>query len=112
MSYQQLVLIGVSAGWMLPSSWLSQFADIHAWDINPLAAPLFRWRHGPTLEREGIALHWHTGDGLAQLGDLVKTLPQAFFGFENVLGPPRFTRRLAVQTRLCALARNGLAKCW
>jgi hypothetical protein len=91
MPRQQLVLIGASAGWMLPSSWLTQFDEIHAWDIDPWAAPLFRWRHGPTLKREGIALRWHTEDGLARLNDLVQAMPHAFFWFDNVLGQLRFT---------------------
>jgi hypothetical protein len=91
MPRQQLVLIGASAGWMLPRSWLSQFAEIHVWDIDPLAAPLFRWRHGPTLQHKGITLYWHTDDGLARLSELAQTLPQAFFWFDNVLGQLRFT---------------------
>jgi hypothetical protein len=58
MPRQQLVLIGASAGWMLPTAWLTQFEEVHAWDIDPLAAPLFRWRHGPGFNRAGtIAFH-------------------------------------------------------
>ncbi len=91
MPCHQLVLIGASAGWMLPRSWLAKFDAIHVWDIDPLAAPLFRWRHGSTLQREGIDLHWHTDDGLACLSPLIETMPQAFFWFDNVLGQLRFT---------------------
>lgn len=91
MPRQKLVLMGASAGWMLPTAWLAQFDEIHAWDIDPLAAPLFRWRHGPTLKRKGIALHLHTQDGLARLSELVETMPQAFFWFDNVLGQLRFS---------------------
>jgi hypothetical protein len=72
MPRQQLVPIGASAGWMLPTAWLSQFDEIHAWDIDPLAAPLFRWRHERTLKRQGTALHLHTGDGLALLPDIMR----------------------------------------
>ena len=91
MPRQQLVLIGASAGWMLPMAWLAQFDEIHAWDIDPLAAPLFRWRHERDLKRQGTALHLYTGDGLARLPDAVKTMPDAFFWFDNVLGQLRFT---------------------
>jgi len=91
MPRQQLVLIGASAGWMLPSSWLAQFDEIHAWDIDPWAAPLFRWRHAQALKQQGAALHLHTGDGLARLNDLVSAMPHAFFWFDNVLGQLRFT---------------------
>lgn len=89
---QQLVLIGASAGWMLPNSWLTQFDEIHAWDIDPLAAPLFRWNHERALKRQGSTLHLHTGDGLAQLPDIVRAMPDAFFWFDNVLGQLRFTK--------------------
>ena len=91
MPRQQLVLIGASAGWMLPMAWLAQFDEIHAWDIDPLAAPLFRWRHERDLKRQGTALHLYTGDGLARLPDAVKSMPNAFFWFDNVLGQLRFT---------------------
>ncbi len=91
MPRQQLVLIGASAGWMLPTEWLSQFKEVHAWDIDPLAAPLFRWRHGRTLAQHGVRLHLHTGDGLAALEACVQDMPEAFFWFDNVLGQLRFT---------------------
>ena len=91
MPRQQLVLIGASAGWMLPTAWLAQFDEIQAWDIDPLAAPLFRWRHARDLKRQGTALNLHTGDGLARLTDLVQTMPDAFFWFDNVLGQLRFS---------------------
>jgi hypothetical protein len=91
MPRQQLVLIGASAGWMLPTSWLAQFDEVHTWDIDPLAAPLFRWRHGRELKRHGTVLLLHTGDGLAQLPDIVRAVPYAFFWFDNVLGQLRFT---------------------
>jgi hypothetical protein len=91
MPRKQLVLIGASAGWMLPTSWLAQFEEIHAWDIDPLAAPLFRWRHERNLKRQGTTLHMHTGDGLAHLSDAAQSMPDAFFWFDNVLGQLRFT---------------------
>ena len=92
MPREQLVLIGASAGWMLPSAWLAQFKEVHAWDIDPLAAPLFRWRHGAHLKRHGTALHLHTDDGLAMLQEGVTAMPNAFFWFDNVLGQLRFTQ--------------------
>jgi hypothetical protein len=102
MPRHQLVLIGPSAGWMLPGSWLAQFEEIHAWDIDPLAAPLFRCRHGANLKHRGISLHLHTGDGLALLSTLAKAMPDAFFWFDNVLGQLRFAEEStdAVSRRL------------
>ena len=91
MPRQPLVLIGASAGWMLPTAWLAQFEEIHAWDIDPWAQPLFYARHGRHLKRQGKDLHLHTGDGLALLPELVRRMPDAFFWFDNVLGQLRFT---------------------
>lgn len=91
MPRQKLVLIGASAGWMLPTPWLAQFGEIHAWDIDPLAKPLFHWRHGKNLVRQGRTLRLHTGDGLALLSELLQATPDAFFWFDNVLGQLRFS---------------------
>jgi hypothetical protein len=91
MPRHQLVLIGPSAGWMLPTSWLTQFEEIHAWDIDPWAAPLFGWRHGRALAQHGVRLRFHKADGLAALNAAVLELPEAFFWFDNVLGQLRFT---------------------
>ena len=41
----ELVLIGPSAGHTLPTAWLKRFEHIHAYDLDPLAPPLFRLRH-------------------------------------------------------------------
>jgi hypothetical protein len=114
MPRQQLVLIGPSAGWMLPTEWLTQFKEVHAWDIDPLAAPLFRWRHGQALKREGTRLYLHTGDGLAHLDEWTRTLPTAFFWFDNVLGQLRFTDPSpdAVEQRLKNLQRQLETVAW
>ena len=114
MPRRQLVLIGGSAGWMLPTEWLTQFEEVHAWDIDPLAAPLFRWRHGQALKREGTRLNLHTGDGLAQLDEWTRILPTAFFWFDNVLGQLRFTDPSpdAVEQRLNNLQRQLETVAW
>lgn len=114
MPRKQLVLVGASAGWMLPTAWLAQFDEIHAWDIDPLAVPLFRWRHEHHLKREGTTLHLHTGDGLARLPDLMQTMPNAFFWFDNVLGQLRFTNETldAVDRRLRKLQNTLKPVAW
>ena len=114
MPRHQLVLIGGSAGWMLPTEWLTQFEEVHAWDIDPLAAPLFRWRHGQALKRADTRLNQHTGDGLAQLDAWTRTLPSAFFWFDNVLGQLRFTDASpdAVAQRLNHLQRQLKGLAW
>ena len=109
----RLVLIGASAGWMLPTAWLLRFEEIHHWDIDPLAGHLFRWRHGPALRQAGIGLHIHRGDGLAALPDLIAAQPDAFFWFDNVLGQLRFSARqlsaLEVSLRQLHKALQGVA---
>ena len=59
-----LLLIGASAGWMMPSQWLKQFAKVDTYDIDPLAAVLFKWRHGAALKSAGTELHCHKRDAL------------------------------------------------
>jgi hypothetical protein len=61
-----LMLIGASAGWMMSSQWLQQFARVDTYDIDPLAATLFKWRHGKALQAANTELHCHTRDALRQ----------------------------------------------
>jgi hypothetical protein len=86
-----LVIIGASAGWMMPIGWLCQFKEVHTFDIDPLAAPLFRWRHGKKLRSVGTALTCHTQNALSDLPSLLKAHPHACIFFDNVLGQLRFT---------------------
>ena len=85
-----LLLIGASAGWMMPPAWLQQFKDIHTFDIDPLAGYLFHWRHGKRLKSHGVNLTCHTQNALVDLPTLLKAYPQACVFFDNVLGQLRF----------------------
>ena len=85
-----LLLIGASAGWMMSSRWLSQFASVETFDIDPLAAFLFRWRHGAVLKLQGTKLNCHTQDALQNLPALLSVHPKACVFFDNVLGQMRF----------------------
>ncbi len=86
----ELLLIGASAGWMMPSRWLQGFAKVTTWDIDPLAAPLFRWRHAAALKASGSELVCRTGDALAGFDQLLGKHPDACIFFDNVLGQYRF----------------------
>jgi hypothetical protein len=114
MPRKQLVLLGASAGWMLPTCWLAQFEEIHAWDIDPLASPLFRWRHGRHLQSQGIRLHLNTADGLDHLNERTREMPGAFFWFDNMLGQLRFTNEPldALSRRLQALQKKLQHVAW
>ncbi len=87
---QTLVVIGSSAGWMLSGHWLARFREVHTWDIDPLAGRLFAWRHGALLHQGGTRLQHHRGDGMAALPALIRSMPEALFWFDNVLGQLRF----------------------
>jgi hypothetical protein len=87
-----LLLIGASAGWMMSSQWLQQFARVDTFDIDPLAAPLFKWRHGAALKSQGVELHCHTHNALQDLQTLLNAHPKACVFFDNVLGQMRFQR--------------------
>jgi len=82
----ELLLVGASAGWMLPGTWLQQFKQVHAWDIDPLAPTLFRWRHARALASSGTLLRWHRADALASLGATLRQHPKACILFDNLLG--------------------------
>jgi len=90
-SSDSLVIIGAGAGWMMPTDWLCQFKEVHTFDIDPLAAPLFRWRHGQNLRRSGTALTCHTQNALSDLPSLLSAHSKACIFFDNVLGQLRFT---------------------
>lgn len=93
-----LILIGASAGWMMSSAWLSRFKYVETWDIDPLAAPLFKMRHGSALRRQGVRLKCNTGDALTQLPMLLREQPRAAIFFDNVLGQIRFQTHTINQT--------------
>ena len=99
---EQLILIGASAGWMMSPAWLSRYKSIQTWDIDPLAGPLFKMRHGKALRQHGTSLNCFTGDALRMLPTLLKAQPRAAIFFDNVLGQIRF------QTHTIHQAENRL----
>ena len=88
-----LLLIGGSAGWMMPPSWLSRFKRIDAYDIDPLAPWLFNFRHGHRLHAQGTEVVMHRQDALLTLPDLLQQHPHACIWFDNVLGQHRYRIR-------------------
>jgi hypothetical protein len=85
-----LLLLGGSAGWMMPPAWLQRFRRIDAYDIDPLAPPLFKWRHGKALEAQGVDIQFHRLDAIASLPALLRSHPKACLWFDNVLGQVRY----------------------
>jgi len=109
-----LLLIGASAGWMLPSSWLQSFKHIDAYDIDPLASRLFDWRHGHMLRSQGICVQHHRQDALHTLSELLNRHPQACVWFDNLLGQHRYRVRDEVQAEqdIAALKEKLQGRHW
>ena len=83
-----LILIGPSAGYNLPRSWLAKFQRIEAYDVDPLAARLFARRH-PQVSVTFIKqdMFWINGKlSTAALERALKRYPEASVLFCNVLG--------------------------
>jgi len=87
---RELVIVGASAGWMVPSSWLQGFATVTTFDLDRWAAPLFRLRHGAALRACDTALQCNTADALSDLDAILQAHPRALVLFDNVLGQLRF----------------------
>ncbi len=109
-----LVLVGSSAGWMMASQWLCQFKEIKIFDIDPLAAPLFKWRHGKSLSDSGTQLTCFKTDALANLTSILTANPSAFIFFDNLLGQLRFMHPSpdATEIELQKLMRQLKGRSW
>ena len=81
-----LLLVGPSAGWCLPDTFLTRFERLHAVDIDPAAQPLFRLLHGRSLRRAGVALSWAQADFFADPASVIAASPGAAILFCNVAG--------------------------
>ena len=86
----ELLIVGASAGWMLPSAWLQGFHSVTTFDLDRWAAPLFTLRHGAALRASHTVLSCHTRDALADLDAVLQANPEAVVLFDNVLGQLRF----------------------
>lgn len=113
-STKHLVLIGGSAGWMMPQRWLQQFETIDAYDIDPMASWLLDWRHGRALRQNGVGVQHHRLDALAHLPDVLQQHPQAFVWFDNVLGQHRYRIRdeVRVERELSELKTTLAGRSW
>lgn len=117
---RHLLLVGPSAGWMLPTDWLRRFESVTAIDIDPWAKRLFALRHGRQLTAAGVAWRYETQDALANLPALLAEQPQACVLFDNLLGQLRFhVSKLAsaadiaaVEARLQALVGQLAGREW
>ena len=85
-STRKLLLVGPSAGWCLPDSFLSRFDHVQAIDIDPAAQPLFKLLHGGALRRAGATLAWSRVDFFADPARILDAHPDAAVLLCNVAG--------------------------
>jgi hypothetical protein len=111
---KELLLIGASAGWMMPSPWLQRFNKITTWDLDPLAPTLFSWRHAKALAASGTQLVSHTGDALKHIDQVLRSEPKACVFFDNVLGQIRFHGQDVVlaQAEITRIVRRVKGREW
>lgn len=112
--FDELLLFGASAGWMMPDDFLARFRRIDAVDFEWAAAPLFRWRHAAVIRERGITLAFHRCEAIGALDRLLAAHPRALVLFDNVLGQYTLTcRDLALaESRLADLQRRLRGRAW
>ncbi len=110
----ELLLIGASGGWMMSSAWLQRFRCVRAFDVDRWSAPVFRYRHGAALQQSRTTLIYQQLDALRYLPQLLRTYPDAFVLFDNVLGQLRFVheRLDAAEAQLHAITRMLRGREW
>ena len=110
----ELLLIGASGGWMMSSAWLQRFRCVRAFDLDRWSAPVFRYRHGAALQQSRTKLEYQQLDAMRYLPQLLRTYPDAFVLFDNVLGQLRFVhKRLdAAEVQLHAITRMLRGREW
>ena len=87
---EHLLLLGPSAGWCLPTAFLTGFRTICAVDLDPLAPWLFNRLHGAGLRRAGVRVRWQQADIFDTLVTLLRDYPEHAVLFGNMLGQHRF----------------------
>ena len=85
---EELILIGPSGGYTLPTNWLKQFKAVYAYDADPLAPLFFKRQHpGVNVIFKRRDLFWEDERFSAQsLLRILKEHPEAAVLMSNVLG--------------------------
>ena len=112
--HSHLLLLGCSAGWMMPTHWLTQFSHIDAYDIDPLAQRLFNWRHRRVLQASNTQITHHRQDAMVNLPAILARHPHASIWFDNMLGQHRYRIRdeMRVERELRGLKDILLGRDW
>ncbi len=91
--FDDLLLFGASAGWMMDDAFLARFRRIDAVDFEWAASPLFRLRHAGAILSNRIHVTFHRTEALDHLETLLALRPRALVLFDNVLGQYTLTCR-------------------
>ena len=112
--FDDLLLFGASAGWMMDNAFLARFRRIDAIDFEWASSPLFRLRHAGVIARHRIDLTFHRIEALSHLEQLLALRPQALVLFDNVLGQYTLTCRDIEQAErtLNGLQRRLRGRTW
>jgi hypothetical protein len=111
---RNLLLVGPSAGWCLPDSFLTRFDHLLAVDIDPAAPSFFRLLHGGALRSAGASLTWSCRDFFADPAGVLAAHSDAAVLFCNVAGQRCVQVRdpQAVEAELAALQRLLHGRNW
>ncbi|MEY4711438.1 MAG: hypothetical protein RIS88_888 [Pseudomonadota bacterium] len=112
--FDDLLLFGASAGWMMDDAFLARFRRIDAVDFEWAASPLFRLRHAGTLLSRRIRVTFHRLEALDNLEHLLALRPQALVLFDNILGQYTLTCPdiARVERTLGGLQRRLRGRAW
>ncbi len=112
--FDDLLLFGASAGWMMDDAFLARFRRIDAVDFEWAASPLFRLRHGSVILPRRIRVSFHRLEALDNLERMLALRPQALVLFDNVLGQYTLTCRNIerAERTLTGLQRRLAGRTW
>ena len=83
---KELLVVGPSAGWFLPQSFLLRFSRLVLIDLDTSAPFFFRLRHGRALRQSGVDTDWIQEDFVECLPRLLAVSRDPAVLFCNVLG--------------------------
>lgn len=112
--FDDLLIFGASAGWMMDDAFLARFRRIDAVDFEWASAPLFRLRHARVIRRHGVLVRFHRVEAMDHLETLLALRPEALVLFDNVLGQYTLTCRDVAQAeaRLSRVAERLAGRTW
>jgi len=110
-SASQLIIVGPSAGWFLPDSFLCRFSRLTLIDLDTSAPLFFALGHGRSLRRSGTRTKWIHADFVDCLPQVLSANGDAAILFCNILGQLALERE-DYEARLGELPRWLAGRRW